>query len=277
MHDLQEKVYIVAESLGTHDEADSFSDTSNMMNGSLLVVLVRGLITLVNTLLQKEPRENPNHRMRTRLPRPNAAGSMTATAKVPMAGPHLWHLDDAKRTCLGILLNNNFDDLDVPEFFRRTVPRECINDDCILYTILAMGATYRSLYHDTNPQCRLSCGSFQHDALEYYTKALSMTSCDLIPGAAKVSARTVLIRTVCFVMLELMQGNVMAATRLSSLAAQSLRDNLKRCQVAASLDDQGVLNACVMIARTAALRTLKRPAFLFPDIGRRATWFWADI
>jgi hypothetical protein len=162
-------------------------------------------------------------------------------------------------------------DLDMTDFWLRTVLRASHSDDSVTYAIIAIGALARTRMYSSRPLFRnpdppnQDESTHYHTAVMYHNKAISTFRRYIVsskPDDADVR-RTILIITVLFVVFEIFHGNNRAADTLTSTGILLLRDKMlhtvsisgsaSRSSLAGSIDDQGIVEAELFLTRCTAI------------------------
>uniref|UniRef100_A0A093V027 Sterol regulatory element-binding protein ECM22 n=1 Tax=Talaromyces marneffei PM1 TaxID=1077442 RepID=A0A093V027_TALMA len=162
-------------------------------------------------------------------------------------------------------------DLDMTDFWFRTVLRASHTDDSITYAIASIGALARTrkhssrwLFRNPDPHNQEESAHY-HTAVMYHNKAITTFRRYIAsskPDDADVH-RTILIITVLFVVLEIFHGNNRAADALTGSGILLLKDKMlhslgitgvsRSSSLAGLIDDQGIVEAELFLTRCAAL------------------------
>jgi hypothetical protein len=158
-------------------------------------------------------------------------------------------------------------DIEMTSFWTRTVLQESTRDKTVLNAVVAISALARARMLVPNHESPLDlatssgAGRIQYlTAIQYYTRALADFRRRILPTMSEGSYRTVLIVTVLFIAFELCNVNTAAADKLAANAIHLLKDKLVQSQrdlsksaLAASIDDQGIVEAEFFLIHTATL------------------------
>ncbi|KAH8690915.1 hypothetical protein BGW36DRAFT_401241 [Talaromyces proteolyticus] len=159
-------------------------------------------------------------------------------------------------------------DIEMTDFWLRTVLRASHRDESITYAITAIGALARTRKCSSrpslfNPDLSNQEGSAHYcAAIKYYNKAITTFRRYIASSKAEDTHRTILIITVLFVIFESFQGNNRAADTLTATGIVLLKDKIlhsvsvsgaSRSSLAGVIDDQGIVEAELFLARSATL------------------------
>lgn len=160
------------------------------------------------------------------------------------------------------------------DFWLRAVLRESTSDDCILDSVLAIGALVYARDQSTSPRplflTQLSRGTDQHyhEAIKHYTRALGKLRKRIADSSPGQLSRTILINTVLFSFFEAIQGNTASSDSLTAHGIVLLKDTMLResrpgqpSSIAAAADDEGVLEAEFYLVRTATWNIQYSPMY----------------
>ncbi|RKL21704.1 hypothetical protein BFJ68_g2016 [Fusarium oxysporum] len=125
-------------------------------------------------------------------------------------------------------------------FWNKVIPREAMNDDCVKFSVLSVGALMQSLYRlgprpytglkPFSDLSRASSDPTYRIALHYHSKAISALQARIKSNFATVSRRNTLINMFILFLFELMHGNTATADRMLTSSVELLRQ--KRDQLA---------------------------------------------
>jgi Fungal Zn(2)-Cys(6) binuclear cluster domain len=159
-------------------------------------------------------------------------------------------------------------DVEMTDFWLRTVLRASHRDESITYATTAIGALARTRKHSGGPCFRdpdlpNQEGSVHYcAAIKYYNKAIAAFRRYMASSKSEDANRTILIITVLFVIFEILHGNNRAADALTATGILLLKDKIlhsvsvsgaSRSSLAGLIDDQGVVEAELFLTRSATI------------------------
>jgi hypothetical protein len=164
------------------------------------------------------------------------------------------------------------------DFWFRTLLRESARDDCILESILAIGALAQALDSIPRHFALYKVPIWNHpsdspylDAITYFTSSLAKFRSRI--NKIEAAPRTILISTILFIIFELLQGNYDSENQFIDNGVLVLKDKIlhsawpnHESQIAGLCDDEGVEDAEFILVRRLSSRSLLGPVCTREDL-----------